>query len=133
MALTLKQQNFCLKYLETGNATEAYYFAYDAENMAYKTVRDEAQVLLKNPVITKHLESLRKPIIERHNITVDDLLTELKENRMIALSAETPQTSAANAATMGKAKLLGYDVTKVEHSGNVGLTIEELIQRAKSD
>ena len=109
MALTLKQQNFCLKYLETGNATEAYYFAYDAENMAYKSARTEAYELLQNPDITLYIESLRKPIVEASGITLQTILDELAEARTIALAAQTPQTGAAVSASMGRDKLSGLD------------------------
>ena len=33
MSLTPKQEAFCLAYMETGNASEAYRRAYDADNM----------------------------------------------------------------------------------------------------
>lgn len=36
--LTPKQETFCLAYIETGNASEAYRQAYDAENMKPDTV-----------------------------------------------------------------------------------------------
>ena len=39
--------------------------------------------------------------------------------RTIALSCETPQTSAAVSATMGKAKLCGLDKQLIELSGEV--------------
>lgn len=114
MSLTLKQENFCLAYIETGNATEAYRRAYDASKMKDAVINVKASELLANGKITVRLEELRKPIIERHNITVDDLLAELEQARKAALDATTPQASAATAATMGKAKLLGYLTDKVE-------------------
>ena len=62
--------------------------------------------------------------MERHEITVDTLLAELEEARKAALCAETPQTSAAVSATMGKAKLLGLDKKIVELTGKNGAPIE---------
>ena len=112
--LTIKQENFCLAYIETGNATEAYRRAYDASKMKDAVINVKASELLANGKVTVRLEELRKPIIERHNITVDDLLAELEQARKAALDATTPQASAATAATMGKAKLLGYLTDKVE-------------------
>lgn len=112
--LTIKQENFCLAYIETGNATEAYRRAYDASKMKDAVINVKASELLANGKITVRLEELRKPILERHNITVDDLLAELEQARKAALDATTPQASAATAATMGKAKLLGYLTDKVE-------------------
>lgn len=112
--LTLKQENFCLAYLETGNASEAYRMAGYSSGMSDKTVNEAANRLLKNSKVVARLKTLREPIIERHKITVDDLIKELDENRQAALGAETVQSSAATAATMAKAKLLGYLTDKVE-------------------
>lgn len=127
--LSHKQESFCMAYIETGNATGSYKKAYAASKMSDNAIGVEAKRLLDNPKVTLRLEQLRAPIIERHKITVDDLLAELDENRKAALSAETVQASAATAATMGKAKLLGYLVEKIE-KGNVGdferLTNDEL-------
>ena len=57
---------------------------------------------------------------ERNNITVDTLLAELEANRLAALNAPTPQVSAAVAATMSKAKLLGFDKQIINHVGGTG-------------
>jgi phage terminase small subunit len=113
MALTPKQENFCLAYLETGNASEAYRRAYDAENMATDTISRKAKELLDNGKITARLSELREPIMKRHAITVDDLLAELEEARQLALQTEAP--APAVSATMGKAKLLGLDKIVVDN------------------
>ena len=118
MALTPKQENFCLAYLETGNASEAYRRAYDAENMNAQTVYKRASELLDNGEITARLEVLRAPIIAKAQITVDDLLRELEEARQLALETEAP--APAVSATMGKAKLLGMDKQVLEHTGPGG-------------
>ena len=52
MNLTPKQENFCLAYLETGNASEAYRRAYAAGKMKSETVHRKAFDLLENTVIT---------------------------------------------------------------------------------
>ena len=109
MKLTAKQEAFCLAYIETGNASEAYRMAYDASNMKPETVNRKAAELMNNGKITARVDELRKPIMQRHNVTMDSLVLELEEARQAALSAETPQSSAAVAATMGKAKLCGLD------------------------
>lgn len=113
MALTPKQENFCLAYLETGNASEAYRRAYDAENMTPATINVKACELLANDKVTVRLAELREPIMQRHAITVDDLLAELEEARSLAMSIEAP--APAVSATMGKAKLLGMDKVIVDN------------------
>lgn len=120
MALTPKQENFCLAYLETGNASEAYRRAYDAEAMSGNAIAVEACLLLDNPKVSLRLSELREPIMQRHAITVDVLLEELEEARQLAMNAATPQSAAAVGATMGKAKLLGMDKQVLEHTGPGG-------------
>lgn len=120
MALTAKQEAFCLAYMELGNASEAYRNCYDAENMKPETVNRCAKELIDNPKISARLNELRNDAVERNKITVDSLLIELEEARQSALSAANPQSSAAVAATMGKAKLLGYGMEKMEVTGGNG-------------
>lgn len=114
--LTLKQENFCLAYIETGNASEAYRSAYDAENMKTETIHVKASQLLANDKVSVRVKELRDKAAKRNQITVDDLIRELEEARIAALTAETPQSSAATAATMGKAKLLGLDKQIIEQT-----------------
>ncbi len=52
MPLTPKQEKFCLAYLETGNASEAYRRAYNAAKMKAATVNRNAKALLDNTKIT---------------------------------------------------------------------------------
>ncbi len=51
--------------------------------------------------------------MKRYGRSVEEFLLELDQTREIALNAATPQTSAAVAATMAKAKLLGMITDKV--------------------
>ena len=109
MSLTPKQEAFCLAYIETNNASEAYRAAYNTSSMKPDTITNNAYKLTQDNDIATRLKQLREPIMQRHNVTVDSLVVELEEARQAALSAETPQSSAAVAATMGKAKLCGLD------------------------
>jgi phage terminase small subunit len=123
--LTPKQDNFCRLYIELGNASEAYRQSYDAEDMNENVVSVKAHELLNNGKITVRLKQLRDEHMRRHDLTVGDLLRELEEARQAALGAENPQSSAAVAATMGKAKILGLDKQIVEQTinGNLAHTI----------
>lgn len=105
--LTIKQEDFCLAYVETGNASEAYRRSYDIGDMLPASVNSKAFELLENVKITNRIAELRQPIMERHKITVDDLLAELEEARQMGLKTEKAGPMAQ--ATMGKAKLLGLD------------------------
>lgn len=118
--LTPKQDKFCRLYIELGNASEAYRQSYDAADMNENTVYREAHALLEHPKISTRLQLLRNEHMRRHDLTVGDLLKELEEARQAALGAENPQSSAAVAATMGKAKILGLDKQVIDHTSSDG-------------
>lgn len=120
MALTQKQENFARYYVELGNASEAYRRAYDASGMKDGSIQVEACKLLAGPNVSQRVEELRMEAAQRHRLTVDDLLNELEEARIAALTAETVQASAATGATMGKAKLLGLDKQIIDHQSTDG-------------
>lgn len=124
MNLTDKQEKFCQKVVELGNNSEAYREAYDTSRMKDASVHRKAKELMDNVKVAARLEELREELRARHRITVDDLVRELEEARQIALSAMTPQTSAAVQSTLGKAKLLGLDKQVLEISGPNGGPIQ---------
>lgn len=125
MALTQKMENFCLSFVEQGNASEAYRHAFNTAKMKPESVNNKAYELLKRVDITARVDELRAAAAKRNAITVDDLIAELEEARLAALGAAIVQASAAAGATMGKAKLLGMDKQVLEHTGNV--TILQLL------
>jgi phage terminase small subunit len=128
MALTIKQEKFCMVYVETGNASEAYRQAYNAENMSNEAIGVEACRLLDHPSVALKVKELKSGHIKRHELTIDDLVAELEEARQAALSAMVVQSSASVAATMGKAKLLGLvvDKTDIKLTSAKELTNEQL-------
>lgn len=125
--VTEQQEKFCRVYVETGNASEAYRQAYNAKNMGANTIAVKASNLLDKDNVTVRLQQLREVHQKRHNVTVDSIVAELEEARQMALNATTPQTSAAVAASMGKAKLYGLDKQLIELSGelNVRKTLDD--------
>lgn len=74
--LTPKQEAFCQRYLETGNASEAYRLAYDAEKMKPETVNRAAFEVLENPKIAARIAELKARQLKRHDVTVDRVLAE---------------------------------------------------------
>jgi len=119
---TDKMELFCLAYVETGNASEAYRRSYNTKNMAEKTAQREGYNTLQKPQVQARIEELRNQVMDRHEITVDTLLLELEQARRLAL--DTKKAAAAVTATMGKAKLLGLDKQIVELTGKDGAPIE---------
>jgi len=116
--LTVKQEKFCQLYIELGNASEAYRQSYDCSNYTEKSINESASRLLKNVKVLSRLSELKATAAKRHNITVDDIIDQLLENRKYALEAETAQSSAATAASMGIAKVLGLVTDKQQLSGD---------------
>lgn len=113
MALTPKQEAFALAYIETGNASEAYRRNYNTKAKPER-IHVDACKLLASPKVAQRVAQLREDAVKRSQITVDDLIRELEEARDGALNARTPQNAAAVAATMGKAKLLGFLTDKID-------------------
>ena len=120
MKLTAKQEAFCRAYMELGNASEAYRQAYSAGKMSADAIHVEASKLLDNPKLTLRLSELQDKALERHIVTVDDLIAELEEARVMAATGERAQPAAMVSATMGKAKLLGFLTDKVAVTGANG-------------
>lgn len=105
--LTPKQEAFALKYVELGNASEAYRQAYNTDEMKPETVHRKANELMSNGKITARIDELKAEHQARHRLTVDDLIQELTKAQAIA--EQNGNVNAMISATMSKAKLLGYD------------------------
>ena len=127
MALTIKQEKFCMVYIETGNASEAYRQAYNCENMKEATINRNAKMMIDDNKISTRVKELKSGHTKRHELTIDDLVKQLEEARQVALALENPQCSAAISATMGTAKLLGLVVDKNETTGANGGAIQHAV------
>ncbi|ATF73983.1 terminase small subunit [Pasteurella multocida] len=117
--LTPKQEKFCQLYIELGNASEAYRQAYDCSKMSDESIKVNASKLLNdNTNITLTIDRLRAKHQHRHNLTVDDLLSELEEARQVGKKKNN--AVAMVSATMGKAKILGLDKQVINHTSSDG-------------
>jgi phage terminase small subunit len=96
-----RHELFAQGLVEGKTAAQAY------EDAGYTSNRCNASRLKTNENIVRRVTQLRDEHRKRHDVTVDDLLDEYDENRKVAF--ELSQISAANGATIGKARLLGYD------------------------
>lgn len=61
-------------------------------------------------------------------MTVEDIIKELEQARIIAMSGDRPQVGAMVAATMGKAKVLGLANDKVIHGGDENNPIQHSVK-----
>ncbi len=104
--LTAKQAAFVSAYCSNGsNATQAAITA----GYSKKTAKVTGCENLTKPNVARSIKEHTDKTSKRNEITVDSLIKELEEARVIALGLANPQTSAAINATMGKAKLTGLD------------------------
>jgi phage terminase small subunit len=111
-ALTVKQTRFCEAFIELGGATAAYRVAFNTQKMKAETIHQRAYELLRRSKIGAMVEKLREEHAKKHEITVDSLCAELDE--MLAIARAEKQASAGIAAILGKAKICGLLVEKVE-------------------
>jgi phage terminase small subunit len=103
--LTPKQERFAQKYIELGNASEAYRLSYDAKKMKPEVIHVKACELLKDGKVAVRVAELQAIHQKRHEVTVDSLTEEYEEIRKLAL--EDKQYAPATSAITGKAKLHG--------------------------
>jgi phage terminase small subunit len=110
--LTPKQESFCLAYLETGNASEAYRRAYNTAKMKPESVNRLAKAAVDNVKIASRLAELRKPAVEAAQITLQSHLRDLQDLRDKAATAE--QYAAAITAETNRGKAAGLYTEKIE-------------------
>ena len=74
--LTLKQEKACRKFIETGNKTAAYKFAYNIRKMKPATINRKAKELFDLGKMSARLKILQDKIAKRNDITEDRVLKE---------------------------------------------------------
>lgn len=79
MALTPKQEKFCVEYIRTGNKSEAYRLSYDAENMPNESIHVKANEVYNNVKVTLRVSELRKELAERNKITLDEVVQHISQ------------------------------------------------------
>ena len=109
--LNPKQEKFCQLYVKLGNGSEAYRQAYNSTAKP-ESVHVRASELLSDSKVSVRVDEIREALKANHGITLKNILDELEEARRLAL--ETGTATAAVSASMGKAKLLGFDREKRE-------------------
>lgn len=77
MALTPKQEAFCLAYLKTGNASEAYRLSYDCKNSKPATINRTAKEMIDSPKIAARLRELNESAVSEAVMTRQEALERL--------------------------------------------------------
>ena len=85
-SLTIKQEKFCNKYLECGNASKAYRYAYDCSKMSDNAIWNSASLLMDDPKVTQRIDYLKNHLAEAAGITA---LQIIREHQKIAFSDAT--------------------------------------------
>ena len=75
--LTIKQEKFCNKYLECGNASEAYRHAYNCLKMSDNSVWCNASQLLSDTKVIQRIKELQSSFQKKTEITKERVLNEL--------------------------------------------------------
>lgn len=74
--LTPKQEKFCIEYLKSGNASAAYRLSYNAKKMSEQVINNEAKKLIDNHKIAVRLDELRKPVVEKAQLSLERVIIE---------------------------------------------------------
>lgn len=122
--LTPKQEKFAQKYVELGNASDAYREAYDVGGCTPKSINEMACTALSNNIkIISRVDEIRKELAERNKVTVDSISKQLED--IIQLATTAQQYSPAVTGIMGKAKLHGFLVEKQQQVGSVTIKVAD--------
>jgi hypothetical protein len=89
------------------------------------------RLLSENERVKRYMSELEAQTMERHEVTVDSLLTELEEARLNAKAAKQPSSEVT--AVMGKAKLTGLLVDRQEIKDVSNMNMEELVQAVRDN
>lgn len=110
--LSIRQINFCLMYVKTGNALEAYRRSYNVDSLKDASLKRNTYRLLKTPKIQNRIESLKAPAIAEAELSVDSHLKTLTELRDLA--RKSGNLTAAIRAEELRGKVAGFYIDKVE-------------------
>ena len=119
--LTPKQEAFTVGIAAGLSQSDAYREAYDAENMTPKQIWEEASKLAASPKVAQRLFLLHEKATERTLVTIESITRELEEARVMADALRNP--AAMTGASMGKAKVNGLLVDRVDQKQTVNVVI----------
>ncbi|WP_281950265.1 terminase small subunit [Nitrosophilus kaiyonis] len=121
--LTQKQEKFCLEYVKTGNASEAYRKAYNTKKMKPESVNNKAYELLKKVEITARVEELRQKAEDEAIMSAQELMRFYTE---VIRHDEVEMKDRLKAADQ-LSKLRGDYTQKIEHKGIIPVDVEIVI------
>ena len=116
--LTPKQEAFCLAYVETGNASEAYRRSYSFKNMKPETINRKGFGMIEMDKIRTRIEQLQQVNRTKHDITIERLSREAFE--LLEYAKSEGQVAPGVAALTLLAKMGGLLTGKREEVGDGG-------------
>jgi len=72
--LTPKQEAFARRYVETGNASDAYRFAYNADNMKLATINRNAHELASSSKVATRVRELQDAQLAAVDVSAEDIV-----------------------------------------------------------
>ena len=112
MALTIKQENFCNYYVESGNASDAYRRAYSCDKMKDEAVVVEASKLKDSPNVALRIDELKAKLQSNSDITKERILNELSSivfadiRDYVEFDGEAPKFKSFSQLTDSQAKAI---------------------------
>jgi phage terminase small subunit len=108
--LTAKQERFCNEIASGKNQSDAYREAFDVKTMTNKSLNEKASVLANMVKIRSRIAELRKPVVEKTQITLESHLDDLAKLRNLAVKER--QIAAAITAEIARGKAAGIHIEK---------------------
>ena len=120
MALTQKQENFCLAYIQNGNAAESYKKCYNTENMKSESIYRKATELMATVTITARIKELRDKAESKAIITLEQ-----RKELLSRFAWEEESDKAMKAIDLlNKMDSVYIQKNQTELSGAVGVTFQ---------
>ena len=120
--LTPKQEDFAQQIVKGSTQADAYRTAYNASSMKDETIWSNASRLIDNSKVKARLKELRKPAVDKVNLTLESHLTDLLKLRNMA--AKDEKWSAAIQAETVRGKAAGLHIDKIDMKQDLDVVVE---------
>lgn len=121
--LTGKQQLFATEYLRDFNGTQAAIRAgYSA-----RTAKEQAHRLLNTPQVKQAVDAAREKVVERVEITVEKVLSDLEQARTKSIDAKQFSSAVRASELQGKYLKMFFDGHTVDPTGIAAKSKQELV------
>jgi len=118
MSLTPKREAFAQAVASGMSQADAYRSAFESGKMKPETIQSAASRLMADYKVSARVEEIRKPAVEKAQITLESHLERLKQ--LSEKAEQEGQLSAAITAEVSRGKASGLYTEKVDHSSSDG-------------